>query len=291
MAKVTIHIGYPKCLSTTLQRDFFAKHPDINFGGIGVNDNISYASEPIEFLFEILLKYARKDFYEAYKKEIKKSIDKYLNNNALNIFSSEHLVMNFTLQGIDPDDKFSRLKEIFSEHDVSILVIHRNKDDFLKSLYSEFIKMGYYKTFDEFCLWIEKFKDRNFYYDLYTLNVQKKLEKYFSKIYYLKFENIIEDAQRRLNKNLSSILNIRNMDITIGNKNPSIPFEEIERLRKYNIINRRELGEDALTPFEHHRNRTLFKRLNLHMSENDIFANVLKKREALKNIKKISKNA
>ncbi len=42
---IFLHIGYPKCFSTTLQRNFFSKHPEIFYGGIGIDSNIDFINE------------------------------------------------------------------------------------------------------------------------------------------------------------------------------------------------------------------------------------------------------
>jgi hypothetical protein len=41
---------------------YFEKHPQVHFGGVGVSDNISYATPQIELCFESLLKYANESY-------------------------------------------------------------------------------------------------------------------------------------------------------------------------------------------------------------------------------------
>lgn len=288
MAKIFIHIGYPKCLSTTIQRSYFEKHPAINYCGVGINDNISYVNPDIEFIFEVLLKYSRKDFFEMHFNHARKELQSVLDTQRPNVFSSEHLVMNFTLQGLDPQEKLLRMQQLFKGHDVEIIVIHREREQLIRSLYGEMVRMGYYGTYDEFLLWIEKFKDRNFYYDLDLGVVEERTKKIFSKVHILSFEELVPNASTKINKRFSEILNVPDICLPIDNNNPSLSLREIEALRKYNIVHRRELGESALTPFEHHRNRTLFTKIGIKLEESEVFANVIHKREALSYLKRCS---
>ena len=53
--------------------------------------------------------------------------------------------MNFTLQGIDPDEKLERLRELFQDFNMIAIVIYRkDSEKFLHSLYKELCKMGYF---------------------------------------------------------------------------------------------------------------------------------------------------
>ena len=121
-------MGYPKCLSTTLQKSIFTKHPEINYGGVVFGDTIHYKNESIELLFESILKYSNNHFYQSYLAEHKDILTKFIDNSDLPVvFSSEHMSMNFTLQGIDSLTKYQRIKEIFDE-----LEFLRMKENFFK---------------------------------------------------------------------------------------------------------------------------------------------------------------
>ena len=64
-----IHIGYPKCFSTTLQREFFSIHPEIHYGGIGTGgSNIDFINDEMNLLVESGLIYFRNILYQKEKK-------------------------------------------------------------------------------------------------------------------------------------------------------------------------------------------------------------------------------
>lgn len=115
MPTIYLHIGYPKCFSTTLQRSYFERHPQIHFGGVGIGDNISYANDEIELMFESLLKYGNKVYWSKCKDKAKENIQHFVekSGNKKVVFSSEHLSMNFTLQGIANELKYRRLQYLF----------------------------------------------------------------------------------------------------------------------------------------------------------------------------------
>lgn len=290
MNTIYIHIGYPKCFSTTLQRSYFEKHPAIHFGGVGIGDNISYDGPDIELTFESLLKYANEFFWDKYKKKVKKSIHDFIRRAGKKkvVFSSEHLSMNFSLQGIDNKLKYERIKYLFDDFEIRLLIIKRDPIRLIKSLYGEYVKMGYSEEYKYFLKWIITFQDRNFLVDL---NYQKKgeqLKQIFGKdnITWLTFEEIKKiGVEKSLNQELSNWLGIDYQFIPIENNNPSLTDKEISSLVKWNKQHPRGLGKAQTEPFERHRSRILFKKADLDFSEEEIFSEVIKKREAIVAIK------
>ena len=53
----------PKNLSTTLQRDFFSKHPEIMHLGVGINSNVYYINSRISSACENHFQYSNKYSY------------------------------------------------------------------------------------------------------------------------------------------------------------------------------------------------------------------------------------
>ena len=197
--KVIIHAGYPRCMSTSLQK-IFSNTKEINFLGAGYKDKISYKNKQIEKIFEIGIKFARNDYFYKYLNTYKKQLDRVLTQDKLNVISNEQLILNFTLQGVDPEEKLKRLSQLLKNHDVTILLVTRNKNSLLKSLYNEFVKMGYFHSYNFFYKIVTLFKDRTFYNDLNYKSKILLLKKYFSKIKIFKFEIL------RNKKNLNSML-------------------------------------------------------------------------------------
>ena len=94
-ARIVVHIGYPKCMSTTLQRDFFSKHPEINYLGVGFADNMSYSTNEVEYLNETFLKYCRDDLWERSKLDFHHHLKKLIDYQKTTVFSNEHLSLKF----------------------------------------------------------------------------------------------------------------------------------------------------------------------------------------------------
>lgn len=294
MPSVFLHMGYPKCLSTTIQRSFFEKHPEVAFGGVGIEDNISYANNDIEFCFESLLKYANDAFWEKEKKSARQAIHRFITDSKCDkiIFSTEHLSMNFTLQGIDSVEKLRRVRYLVAGFPIQILLIKRAIPELLKSLYKELVKMGYANSYKDFLKWLLVFKDRNFLADLNFKCKAAQIAQYLPEatVTWLDFSEIRKGGfGNSVNEGLSKWLNVSNLQLEIHNDNPSLSDEDIDKLRK---INSEEFsGCSQLNPFEQHRNRILYTSSGLEIAEEEIFSNVLKKRAAIRKIRQIgSKN-
>ena len=134
-------MGYPKSFSTSLQRNIFSHHPEIKYAGICCNSNfLDYGNDSIEILFESILKYANYHYYQNFIKNHKKNILSFIEKSDLPVvFSSEHLSMNFSLQGLDSKTKYMRINEIFSDYRINILLIKRSPVKFIRSIYSEYL--------------------------------------------------------------------------------------------------------------------------------------------------------
>jgi len=281
MGKVLVHIGYPKCMSTSLQMSFFNHHEGINFSGVGINDPISYKNKEIEYIFEILLKYSRRSHFEDKKLWAQEVIKEFIDNDKLNVFSSEYLAMSITPQEIDPDDKIDRVCEIFSGLSPEVLVITREKEYLIRSFYGELVKLGYCESYNEYASWIENFSDRNFIKDLDFDWKIEHLEKRFSKVHTLDFDDIKSDHKKihdffKKNYNLEE-----NHYIEIKNENPSFSSLQIEEIRLENEKKRRGIGRGILYPFEIHRNRSLNTIDGKRLSEKELFKDVIMKRKSL----------
>lgn len=286
MKSVYLHMGYPKSLSTTLQRNIFSKHPEINYGGIGEGDILGYKNESIELLFESILKYSNDHFYRNFLKTHKESINSFVENSELpTIFSSEHMAMNFTLQGIDSLTKYQRIKEIFNNNSINILLIKRNPISFIKSIYSEFVKMGYADSYDEFLKWLIRYSDRNFLLDLNYDEKTKQLQRVFGNINikWVQFEDIVDgDTQKNINQSISDWLTISNLNLDFTAQNKGLDKSEIGTLVEINKKLNRELNLSQTEPFERHRNKLILSKFE---EESYIFDNVIQKRLAFDKLK------
>ncbi len=286
MAVINVHIGYPKCFSTALQRHVFCKHDQIHYGGIAVNDKIDYANDAINILFESVLKYANDYFFDDYLQTKSKKLEDFIHTAGQRkiVFSSEHLSMNFGLQGLDNRLKYERLKKVFNGHELRILVIERDPISLIRSLYSEMVRMGYFGTYVNYLEWILMTYDRNFIFDL---NFKFKLQQLRSilggvEITNWSFEEIVSgNAQELLNVKTSEWLAIDNNQLAIPKTNPTLSYSELNELQSINNKMRREIGASQLEPFERHRSYKIIENAPIEFSEELIFENVLLKRQAM----------
>ena len=120
-----IHIGYPKNFSTSLQRDYFSKHPELFHLGIGIDSNLGYRDSMVEKTFEVYLKTCKEFKYNEVKEKVKSHFLRLFQNAEKNYqaigISSEHISFAFTHDGLSAQEKCKRLFDIFVS--LSILII------------------------------------------------------------------------------------------------------------------------------------------------------------------------
>jgi len=164
------HIGYPKNMSTTLQRGFFDAHPQIRHLGIGVGSNVGYIDEEIGAAIELYLQYCRDFRWTDQRARLKAAFERQLRAadedpqaRAVGL-SLEHLSFSYTPDNIDVTTKARRLLYLLGPETRIIMVI-REQWALLRSLYRECIRQGYPGTFSDFCEYAFKFQDRSFLLD------------------------------------------------------------------------------------------------------------------------------
>jgi len=281
-------MGYPKCFSTSLQKAFFENHPELNYGGIGVGDHLSFANNELEFVFQSLLQHANKPFFDRNFEKGKQIIDNFLSkSNKTTVFSLETLVFPFS--SLDLDTIIDRINLLFEDYDVHILLVIREQFEFLKSLYGEFIRMGYPETFSKFIQWLWAFRDRNFwellnYSQVYNLLEQKVGE---GQVHVQYFETWKSNPEKEINAQISKLLEISNKNLPIWNDNPSLKKSEQANLLYINRQFRRGMGEHALYPYLNHLNRMSLERLESGYSNEEVFENILTKRLGLNKMKRL----
>lgn len=288
MKKVWIHMGYPKCFSTSLQKAFFEKHPEIAYGGIGVGDHLSYANHGLEFVFQSLLQHANKPFFDRNFKEAKQIVDDFVSStNQTTVFSLETLVFPFST--LDFNTIIERIHLLFENYEIHILLVIREQLEFLKSLYGEFLRMGYPETYSSFIQWVWGFRDRNFWELLNYPQVYDLLKQKFgdNNVHLQFFETWKNDPEIEINTKVSSLLEISNEHLPIWNDNPSLKKHEQANLLHINQQFRRGMGEHVLYPYLNHHNRVGLERLKSDYSNEEVFENILTKRLALNKMKRI----
>lgn len=148
--------------------------------------------------------------------------------------------------------------------------------------------MGYDQAYEAFLKWVITFQDRNFLVDLNYKTKDKQLKKWFGKdnVQWLAFEEIKEkDVENSLNKELTRWLETDDQHMDIANNNPSLDARQLAALRELNKKQQRGLNKRQTEPFERHRSRLVYDKSNIGYKEEEIFSEVIKKREALKWLK------
>ena len=178
---------------------------------------------------------------------------------------------------------------LFEDYEIQILLVIREQFDFLKSLYGEFIRMGYPETFSNFIQWVWGFRDRNFWELLNYPQVYDLLKQKFGEdnIHLQFFETWKNNPDMEINTCISKLLEITNKNLPIWNDNPSLKESELANLLKVNQQFRRGMGEHVLYPYLNHLNRIGLERLESGFSNEEVFENILTKRVALNQMKRL----
>lgn len=274
-----------------MQRNYFSQHKDIYFGGAGIKSNIDYVNSEINLLLESGILYFNDYLYNKEIKRFKKAIkDFYIScgneSKSVSGLSSEHLIFNFSPQSVDYQQKIKRIHELFGP-EIKIILILRNQMSLIKSIYKEFLRMGYIYTYSEFINWIYKFQDRNFYYELMYGEVIDYICNYFPKenLFIDWFENYKNSDYVDLHKlftRISSFLGVSDQEFDISNHNPSISDGQISSQIIANKEYRHDYGLTHLEGLEDHRRRIYFNEyLRLGYTEEELFSNIIIKRKAL----------
>jgi hypothetical protein len=163
---IFLHVGYPKCASTFLQKKIFSPHPDIDYIGpeTGVNRNFN------ELFFNTT--------ESLYDPEAVRNC--FLKNGKTKLLSIETLVGDGFTSHINGDFYARRLSETFPN--AKIIIIVRNQENAIESLVMQWIKSGWSGKFspNDFFKQIKLYTEQvGFDYDLFkytrTINYYRRL--------------------------------------------------------------------------------------------------------------------
>lgn len=177
-----LHIGFPKCMSTSLQRDLFAVHPEIMFLGWGVPDTEhGWISDELSVLCEVGLRYEKALDYK--KNKAKRIFNKLLNdfecNDEKRVLCLSYESFSFSMHfDVDPAIKAARLRHLMGRN-TKILMVIRKQLDLIRSYYYECVRGGYPGGFPEFI-------DFNFHYQFHSIFSDLryfKLYKHYCKLF------------------------------------------------------------------------------------------------------------
>lgn len=303
--KKFIHSGMPKTMTSALQTALYPSHKDIYYLGVGNGETlIDYVDDDMEYLFETLMLYSKNEYYDLNKKKASDAFNKHIKkaySMEKKVFgiSSEWISVNLFPTMIDNQLKIKRLASIFG-NDTIIIVFTRSQDTFIKSIYGQMVQEGLPFTYSDFINYLNDFKDRNFYYDLfYDLQYQNYL-KYFKKenIYFLPIENyrdknkklIVNDGKISIVDNLCKILDIGYPEnFELPHINPTLSDEELYHKVELNKKYRHDFGNLLFENTYMHRNRAYFKKEG-NTKNQDYFKDIKIKRFALEQAKLMAKS-
>lgn len=291
MIRKFVHIGYPKNFSTSLQNDFFAKHPDLFHLGIG--PGLNYADPLIDATFEVYLKSAKGFKYNEVEPRLKKHFAAVIakaeqsGKKALTL-SSEHLSFSFANDSIGFDEKMKRLAGLMGS-DTHILLIIRNQFDLIRSLYRESVRVGFPDSFAQYVYLLYKYQDRNFCYDFRYDLVIETLRSFFSSenIHLFCFESMRGPDGTLLNSNgkteltsaLCHELGVDYLETDFGHYNEALSDPVVIEMAELNKVQRHDLGNILYDTAEKHRMKYyLSEELGLHETEAELFGDVRIKR-------------
>jgi len=227
-----VHIGYPKAASTTLQRNLFAEHYEINnLSANGYTVKYFQDNKNMRKLYHNLVKLTGIEYYYSDNlKLFNNVITKYMSSEKRNLFSEEAL-LNQSLG--DNYLKAYRLKEIFPN--AKIIIVLRNQVDLLRSIYDMRCGGGRYIAFDK---WLErdlKYFNANFSGGLKFYETVAFYQELFGKhnVEVLLFEELLESIKSFAHK-LSAFI-----DIDAEQTNNLLKNKPLNTAKSYQVHNLR----------------------------------------------------
>lgn len=231
-----LHIGYPKCMSTSLQLDFFNKHPEIYFLGWGRAENThGWISEEMASIGEVGLRYTKEFVYDeqATRSYLQKHIDlcEQDESKKLLCFSSESMAFTFHYD-IDVVEKARRLHALFGP-DCKVLMVIRNQLDLFLSFYFECIRCGYKGDFTQFIEYHYFHQFRTILTDLYYDRMYELYRGLFGEanVTVIPMELLVRE-QQALIKEISLYLGITPLELELKKYNNSDDKRYIEAVRQ-----------------------------------------------------------
>jgi hypothetical protein len=293
-----IHIGCPKSLSTSLQRGFFSQNKEIFHLGPGLkNDNLGYIDDEINIYMEVYMRYAKYYFYDLKKDLIKDSFQEKFRHAQKNGYgavgiSCELMSFSYSPSDVDVIHKIKRLHDAFGS-DTKIIMIIRNQFDLIKSLYGEYVKVGYPNSYREFMEYLYKFQDRTFVSDFFYDYIYSLCADLFGKknILVIPLEALREVGSGRLIKNddniailriISEFLNLSKTKYSnLDHFNVSLQSNVLAIKQKLNKKQRHDYGNSMFGTAENQRLMKYFEKDLKILPPREAMEDVLTKRKLI----------
>lgn len=261
-----IHIGFPKAASTTLQNDFFSKHPQLYHLGFGhrnangIYDD--YIDEDINKALEIDLR-CKKDLLFDYKNIMSVFNRHFIKAEKMDekkLVGISFEALSYTnINDIDITQKAERLKYIFGQN-TKIIMIVREQRNAIKSFYSNSVLTGYYKSYKSFIVYQLLYQFRSLISDFKYFDIYKLYSNIFGKenVIVLPFE-LLKNESIKFQKLLCDFLDINCYDLDFSQANTGHTRKSIQCNRLLNYFFRHNLGKPHMTDVYSYRYLTYFK--------------------------------
>jgi hypothetical protein len=295
--KQYIHIGFPKALSTVLQRNFFDAHPNVFHLGIGCGGNIDYIAPDVELAVEDYLLFCKDLRYREKHNFVCKTFQHFFSTakakphvKAVGI-SNESLSFGYIPGHIDVTVKAKRLLSLFGKN-TSIIMIIRSQPALLRSLYRESIRNGYWGSFNDFMKYVYFFQDRGFLYDFLYDRQYELYSSLFGKenVHVFELEEFLtngrlkesEEGKIELFTRLCGILNVPYVPLPLERYNDPLSPKELSVKERLNRVKNHDLGHSLLSGVVNiHRLRHYFERDLKWPAKEWIYDDVKRKRELI----------
>ncbi|WP_085908709.1 hypothetical protein [Kiloniella majae] len=267
-----IHVGYPKCASTTLQYDIFYGHPEIYHLGWGnLSTGHGWIDEELAAAFEVDLRMAKTHQYDITpaKNALEKHFKIFEQISSYKTIGLSWESLCFTLAyDVDPVIKASRLLELFGRETKIVFVI-RNQFELIRSMYFEMVRDGLSKTFEEYLEYLHFHPYASLTGDLdYTRMVKIFGERFgLENILIIPFESLIADKDFYIKK-MCHFVGASQIDLALGQHNPSTDLRKLENWRLYNAEHRYNFGDEAFSFLDAHKYTSYWKREGKALSAN-----------------------
>lgn len=260
-ARRYLHIGCPKAVSTTLQRDFFDAHPALRHLGVGRGSNVDYLDPTLELAVEGHLMFDRELRYREKAAAIRAHFESHFSaadadDQTLAVgLSNESLCVGYTPGHADTAEKARRLRDLFGP-DTKVILIIRGQPALLRSLHRESIRNGYAGTLSQFLEYAYLHQDRSFLGDFLFHRTVGFYRELFGQdnVHVLPLEDYQDqgallpaaDGHTLLTDHLAEILGVPVLPLELGRHNPPLSSEVLEAKRRLNAGHPHDLGHSLL---------------------------------------------
>ena len=257
-----IHIGLPKCASTSLQLSFFSSHPELFHLGSGYSGITGrYISRDVARVVEADLRFKKEFLWRPEPvRDVFAGQFAQAEEQGCRLVGLSSEFLGFTLGNeIDVAAKARRLREVFGEN-THILIIIREQMSLLRSLYTEMVKGGYPGSYRNFLEYTLLFQDRNWCHDFCFDQLLGLYDNLFGceKVHVLPFEQLAADEPGFVQA-VCDALGVENPGISLMRKNTASNLQELELIRRFNEKWPHEFGSAFFQPFQATRMQAWFE--------------------------------